>query len=100
MSFDRRGFYHEIGLRLQLARKRQDLTQQDLAAVLEMPRSSYANIERGRQRAPADVLWRAALILGVEVDDLMPEATRSRSPSEDAPIATTSSTEILVRSSE
>ncbi len=100
MSFDRRGFYREIGLRLQLARKREDLTQQDLAAVLEMPRSSYANIERGRQRAPADVLWRAALVLGVDVDTLMPEAIRSRPLSEHTPRATTSANELLVSGSE
>lgn len=73
-SFDKSGFYREVGLRLQLNRKRAGLTQEDLATNLDMPRSSYANIERGRQRAPADVLWRAAIVLDVEVANLLPEA--------------------------
>ena len=70
--FDRRGFYREVGLRLARHRKARGVTQEELATALEMPRSSYANIERGRQRAPADVLWRAGLYLGVDLDQLVP----------------------------
>lgn len=77
MGFDLHGFYKEVGLRLQLYRKRQEMTQEDLAAELGMPRSSYANIERGRQRAPADVIWRAAIVLGVSCEDLLPQPRRS-----------------------
>lgn len=72
MSFDRKGFYREVGLRLRLHRERAELTQEELANVLEMPRSTYANIERGRQRAPADVLWRVAVHLGLSVKDFLP----------------------------
>lgn len=77
MAFDREGFYHEVGLRLRLHRENRDLTQEDLADVLGMPRSTYANIERGRQRAPADVLWRVAVYMGLSVADFLPRPSRN-----------------------
>lgn len=72
MSFDRQGFYHEVGKLLRHHRNARELTQEDIATKLEMPRSTYANIERGRQRAPADVVWRVSVLLGVSVDSLLP----------------------------
>lgn len=73
MSFDRDAFYREVGLRLQFARKAQRKTQHDIAAVLAMPRATYANFERGRQRIPVDVVWRASVVLGIPLRDLLPE---------------------------
>jgi transcriptional regulator with XRE-family HTH domain len=70
---DRLGFYRDIGLRLRHARKNRGLTQEELAAQLEMPRPSYANVERGRTRVTVDILWRAAVLLGVPLQKLVPE---------------------------
>ena len=74
MDFDRAGFDRQVGLRLQLARKEQRMTQQELARRIGLPRPSYANIESGRQRIPLDVVWRAAVALGIPIAALVPEA--------------------------
>jgi transcriptional regulator with XRE-family HTH domain len=74
MDFDRAGFDRQVGLRLQLARKEQRMTQQELARRIGLPRPSYANIESGRQRIALDVVWRAAVALGVPLAVLVPEA--------------------------
>lgn len=73
MAFDRDAFYREVGLRLQLARKRKGFTQDDIAVALKMPRASYANVESGRQRTALDVIWMIAAHLGVPLDTLVPE---------------------------
>jgi transcriptional regulator with XRE-family HTH domain len=97
MPFDRQGFDREVGLLLQLARKRKDKTQGELAAALGMNRASYANIEAGRQRIPLDVVWRVAVVLGVSIASLVPEAIKSsrrEQPSETRAIGNTTSTSI------
>jgi DNA-binding XRE family transcriptional regulator len=73
MSMDRVGFYRDVGLRLQHARKNRGLTQEELASQLEMPRPSYANVERGRTRVSLDIIWRASVLLGVPLQKLVPE---------------------------
>ena len=79
MSFDRPGFDKEVGLLLQLARKRREITQAELAEKIGLPRASYANLESGRQRIPVDVLWRAAVVLNVSISTLVPEPMNRRS---------------------
>lgn len=73
MAFDRSGFDREVGLLLQLARKRREVTQAQLAKEIGIPRASYANFESGRQRIPVDILWRAAVVLNVPISSLVPE---------------------------
>src|ERR1700733_14720844 len=73
MEFDRAGFDRDVGLRLQRARKERGITQAELAKRLGLPRPSYANIEAGRQRIALDVVWRAAVVLGVSISALVPE---------------------------
>jgi transcriptional regulator with XRE-family HTH domain len=78
MEFDRAGFDREVGLRLQRARKDRGITQEELAKRLGLPRPSYANIESGRQRIPLDVVWRAAIVLVVPINTLVPEPLPGR----------------------
>lgn len=73
MAFDRKGFYRELGRLLKDCRVRANMTQDGVAGTLEMPRATYANIEHGRQRAPADVVWRLAIEFGVPLSRLLPE---------------------------
>lgn len=80
MSFDRAGFDKEVGLRLQLARKRRELTQEQLSARIGVNRASYANVEAGRQRIPIDIVWRAAVALGVSISSLVPEPIQRSQP--------------------
>jgi transcriptional regulator with XRE-family HTH domain len=74
MGFDRKGFDREVGRRLQLVRKRREMTQEQLAREIGITRASYANVEAGRQRIPLDIVWRAAVVLGVSISSLVPEA--------------------------
>jgi transcriptional regulator with XRE-family HTH domain len=78
MQFDRAGFDRDVGVRLQRARKERGITQAELAQRLGLPRPSYANIESGRQRVPLDVVWRAAVVLGVSITALVPEPLSRR----------------------
>ena len=71
MNFDRDGFYQEVGLRVQMRRKSAKLTQDEVARDLCMPRATYANVERGRQRVPIDVIWRLAVLFNVPVHLLL-----------------------------
>ena len=88
MEFDRAGFDREVGLRLQRARKDRGITQAQLAGKIGLPRPSYANIESGRQRIPLDVVWRAAVALGLSMTVLVPEPLPRRSePAAVLPIA-------------
>ena len=76
MNFDRDGFYREVGLRVQMQRKRAKLTQGEVASALCMPRATYANVESGRQRVPVDVVWRLAVLFNVPIHLLLPEPIR------------------------
>ena len=73
MGFDRAGFEREVGARLQLARKRNQMTQGELAQKIGITRATYANVEAGRQRIPVDIIWRAAVCLRVSFASLVPE---------------------------
>jgi transcriptional regulator with XRE-family HTH domain len=74
MAFDRAGFERAVGILLQAARSKRGMTQEELAEAIGVPRASYANVEAGRQRIPADIVFRAAAVLGVSVHSLFPEA--------------------------
>jgi transcriptional regulator with XRE-family HTH domain len=76
MNFDREGFYRDVGLRVQTVRKRARMTQGEVATDLCMPRATYANVERGRQRVPVDVVWRLAVLFNVPIHKLLPEPIR------------------------
>lgn len=76
VDFDLDGFKRETGLHLMLARKSRRYTQAGLAKEIGVSRPCLASIEIGRQRAPVDVLWRAAVVLKVSLQSLVPESTR------------------------
>ena len=64
-----------FGNRLRAARKAsrdKRVNQDDLAAELDVTRTSVSNIERGRHRVFLDQVYIAAKALGVEVIDLLP----------------------------
>ncbi len=73
ITFDRNGFYADAGLRIQLHRRRLAKTQAEVAAALGVPRATYANVERGRQRVPVDLVWRIAVLFGTSIATLLPE---------------------------
>lgn len=73
-------FYRDLGQRVEQARRKLQLTQEQLATRLQPPlkRVTISNIETGKQRVLAHVLANLATVLEVEVGMLMPRATAAR----------------------
>lgn len=67
-----RRLYLELGVRVRRRREQLDKTQDELARVVGVSRSSIANIERGEQHAPVHVLLALAEALAVDMGDLLP----------------------------
>ena len=64
-------FFKALGARIALARKAQDLTQQQVADRLGVAQHTYAQYELGIRRIPASTLPQLARDLGVTMDELM-----------------------------
>lgn len=64
--------YQLIGDRVFQARRALELSQSEVARQVGINRVSIVNIEKGRQRAPVDLLWRIAEVLGIELAQLIP----------------------------
>lgn len=67
-----RRLYLEMGVRVRRRRDALKLTQEDLAGIIGVSRSSVANIERGRHFAPVHLLLALAEALNVDMGDLLP----------------------------
>lgn len=79
-------FYFSLGRRIQAARDRVGLSQQDLGSRLTPPvtRASIANIENGKQRVLSHTLVGISSALSVSVAELLP-TTESPAPAVSAP---------------
>ena len=64
-------FFKALGARVALARKAQNLTQQQLGDQLGIPQQTLAHYEGGAARFPASMLPTLAQILGLTLDELM-----------------------------
>lgn len=73
-------FYEELGKRVAAAREKRDLSQQKLAELLGLSRTSVTNIEKGRQPVDVHVLVGIANTLGVGILKLIPEETLYKKP--------------------
>lgn len=67
-------FYAIIGSHVLAARRKMNITQQELADALGMQRTSIANIELGNQHMPIHKLYAIAELLGVEPKSLLPDS--------------------------
>jgi DNA-binding XRE family transcriptional regulator len=67
-------FYEEVGRRIREARKRRTpaLTQDELARLVGLTRTSITNVEQGRQKCLLHTLAEIATALQVEVATLIP----------------------------
>jgi transcriptional regulator with XRE-family HTH domain len=70
---DRDEFYLAVGHRVRKARKARSLTQQALASLVSLTRTSITNIEKGRQKILLHTLADLAKALQVEYAALLPE---------------------------
>ncbi len=64
--------YKLVGERIKKRRIELEMTQEDLAKCIGILRTSVANIESGRQRAPLNILYKICGILKIEPNNLMP----------------------------
>jgi transcriptional regulator with XRE-family HTH domain len=64
--------YKDIGAIVKTVRRRADMSQKVLAAILHISRATLASIETGRQRIRVHQLYGVAHALGVRVRDLLP----------------------------
>ena len=69
---DHEDFYREVGRRVRRARKARLLTQQALASLVSLTRTSITNIEKGRQKILLHTLADLAKALHVEYAALLP----------------------------
>jgi transcriptional regulator with XRE-family HTH domain len=66
-------FYVRLGQRIREARKSSGMTQEAAAARLSLSRTSFVNIEKGRQRLAVHQLVDLAKVLGFEPGELLNE---------------------------
>jgi transcriptional regulator with XRE-family HTH domain len=69
------GYYRELGQRIQRTRRGLGLTQEGLAGMVGLTRTSMVNIERGRQKVLAHTLVKLARSLKVTIDVLARESS-------------------------
>lgn len=74
MPIDEKALYRQIGARIRQRRSEIDMTQDELAEAVGLLRTSIANMESGRQRAPVHVLYNVCSALGTEIEALLPSA--------------------------
>lgn len=72
-DFDLDDFYRQVGAAISYHRKRAELTQDQLAGVLGVTRSSIANVENGLQRSLFHSVLFIASAIGVDVTEIVPE---------------------------
>ncbi|HRH45287.1 MAG TPA: helix-turn-helix transcriptional regulator [Pyrinomonadaceae bacterium] len=65
-------FYLELGKRIRKARINQRLTQEQLADLVSLKRTSITNIEKGSQRILAHTLLELSEKLNISVNELIP----------------------------
>lgn len=71
---DQQVFYAEVGRRIRQTREERGLTQEALAELVSLTRTSITNIEKGRQKILAHTLVALATALRVAPAALFPES--------------------------
>jgi DNA-binding XRE family transcriptional regulator len=67
-------FYRELGTQIVQIRKDRNITQEQLATILGLTRTSVTNIEKGRQKILFHTCVMIAQALSVDLMELMPTA--------------------------
>lgn len=70
---EQQAFYREMGQRIRAAREKSHLTQEALASMVSLTRTSVTNIEKGRQQLLVHTLVEIAKALKVSLESLLPE---------------------------
>jgi transcriptional regulator with XRE-family HTH domain len=75
MAINEGALYEHLSHQVRVRREARGLTQDELAQLTEVARTSINNIEKQRQKPPLYLLYRIAEALDVEVADLLPGLT-------------------------
>jgi transcriptional regulator with XRE-family HTH domain len=70
--------YARFGRQLRRVRKEREMTQAELADLVQLGRTSIVNIETGHQRVHLHTVYALASALGVSPSELLPEETTER----------------------
>lgn len=73
-----KALYASIGKKLKAIRTApsgRQLTQEKLASLVNLERTSITNIEAGNQKVPLHVLYEMCRVLGVEISEVLPSYT-------------------------
>jgi len=71
--YDEDEIYRYIGKELATARKyKRNITQDDMAKLLNLTRTSISNIERGRQKASLGLIYLYCSIVGKKITEVLP----------------------------
>jgi transcriptional regulator with XRE-family HTH domain len=70
--FDKDLVWSQIGANVANARKLQGLTQEQLARIIHLSRTSIVNLEMGNQRCPLDTLYDISGACGISIQELLP----------------------------
>ncbi|MEO0395711.1 MAG: helix-turn-helix transcriptional regulator [Cyanobacteria bacterium P01_A01_bin.137] len=79
MALDKDAFYVDLGQKVRAVREERKLTQEALASLLGITRTSVTNIEKGRQKMFLHTFLEIAQGLSVSPDALMPSMQYSSS---------------------
>lgn len=79
---DNEQLYIAIGNRIKRLRESAGMTQEHLARILELKRTSITNIERGNQKPTLDTLYRLCGHFGVEISKVIPPVLEVTRPEE------------------
>ena len=82
MSLQAPWFYSGLGARLREARVKAGLSQEALADRASLSRTSISNIESGRQRVLAHMVYVLAAAVGISPQELLPDSKTPASASE------------------
>jgi len=71
ISSDERIFFEQLGARIAQFRKTQNITQIQMAEIIEASQQTVNSYETGRRRVPASTLPILAKTFGISVDELI-----------------------------
>jgi len=78
LEFER--LYERVGRKIREVREAQQMSQEELAGILQLKRTSVTNIELGRQKLTLEATYRFCDRFGLEVQDVLPALHELRVP--------------------
>ena len=78
LEFER--LYERVGRKIREVREAHQMSQEDLAGILHLKRTSVTNIELGQQKLSLEAAYRFCDRFGLEIQDVLPAVAELRAP--------------------